>query len=124
MMSLAQHELMGFANQQFGNYRLIRLIGQGGFANVYLARHIYLRRYAVLKVLRGPLSKKARQRFQAEASMLMSLDHKYIVRVLDFGIQNGTPYIVMPYAANGSLRRMHPAGTKLPIPTVLRYLQQ
>lgn len=124
MMSLAQDELMGFANQQFGNYRLIKRIGQGGFADVYLARHIYVRRYAVVKVLRGPLSLKARQRFQEEASLSMSLDHKHIVRVFDFGIQNGTPYIIMQQATHGSLRSMYPEGTKLPLAIILRYLQQ
>jgi len=125
MMSLAHHELMGFTDQQFGNYRLIKRIGHGGFADVYLARHIYVvRRYAVIKVLRGPLSHRARQRFQEEASMLMSLDHQHIVRVFDFGIQNGTPYIIMQLATNGSLRAMYPEGTKLPLPIVLRYLQQ
>src|SRR5437868_3005191 len=108
MMSLAHHELMGFADQQFGNYKLIKLVDRGGFADVYLAQHVYVHHYAVVKIPRGPLNQKARQSFQAEARMIMSLDHKHIVRVLDFGSQNGTPYIVMQWAANGSLRRMHP----------------
>ena len=56
--------------------------------------------------------------------MLMSLDHQHIVRIFDFGIQNGTPYIIMQLATNGSLRAMYPEGTKLPLPTILRYLQQ
>src|SRR5690242_5906224 len=117
MMSLANHDLKEFADQQFGNYRLIKLIDRGGFANVYLARHIYLHQQAVVKILRGPLSQKTLQSFQAEADLIMSLHHRHIVRVFDFGIQNGTPYIVMQWAANGSLRHMHPAGAKLSLST-------
>src|SRR5437763_1334336 len=83
--------------------------------------HFYPDKYAGVKVRRGPLNQKARQSFQAEANMIMSLDHMHVVRVFDFGIQDGTPYIIMQRAANGSLRSMYPTGTKLPLPTILHY---
>ena len=49
--------------QQVGNYRLVRQIGQGGFADVYLGEHRYLKSYAALKVLQVSLSDEDVQRF-------------------------------------------------------------
>jgi eukaryotic-like serine/threonine-protein kinase len=124
MMSLVQYQSSGSSEQQFGNYRLIKRIGQGGFSNVYLAQHIYLHHHVVVKLLKATLGHRARQSFLSEARTLVLLDHPHIVRVLDFGIQDGTPYIVMQWAANGSLRHIHPEGTRLPLPTILHYAQQ
>ena len=53
--------------QQFGNYRLIRLVGRGGFAEIYLGEHIYLGTQAAIKVLYTQLTPDAMKRFHMEA---------------------------------------------------------
>ena len=49
-----------YLHQRFGNYVLLKLIGRGGFANVYLGRHIYLRTYAAIKVMRTSLGEQGK----------------------------------------------------------------
>ena len=110
--------------KQLGNYRLIRLLGQGGFADVYLGEHIHLTTNAAIKVLRIRLSDENVNAFKAEAQTIARLEHPHIVRVLDFGVENGTPFLVMSYAPNGTLRRFHPRGTVLPLATVVPYVKQ
>src|SRR5207248_2607201 len=55
---------------------------------------------------------------------LARLRHPHIVRVLDFGMQEGTPFLVMDYAPGGSLRQLHPKGTQLPFDTVVSYVKR
>ena len=112
------------SGQQLGHYKLVRLIGRGGSADVYLARNLNLRSWCAIKVLRTSLMHKGRRKFLEEARMAASLEHDHIVRVLDFDVQNGVPFIVMSYAPNGSLRNYYPRGTKLSFTIILRYLEQ
>src|SRR5690348_3727773 len=104
--------------QQLGNYRLVRLLGQGSFAEVYLGEHLYLKSYAALKVLRTALSDENVAKFLAEGQTLARLSHPQIVRVHDFAVVEGTPFLVMDYAPAGTLRRRHPQGSCLPLDTV------
>src|SRR5215469_13233071 len=111
--------------QQFGNYRLVRLLGRGGFAEVYLGQHIRLSsQKAALKILSTRLNDRDIQAFEQEAETIASLIHPHIVRVLDFDITDGVPFLVMDYAPNGSLRQRHRLGEQLPLPTILSYTQQ
>ncbi|HET8853840.1 MAG TPA: protein kinase, partial [Ktedonobacteraceae bacterium] len=110
--------------QQLGNYRLTQLLGQGGFADVYLGEHVYLKNHAALKVLHTQLSEKDAASFVLEAQTLAHLSHPHIVRVLDFAVQDGTPFLVMEYASQGTLRQRHAKGTRLPVETVVHYVQQ
>ena len=110
--------------QQLGNYRLTRLLGQGGFAEVYLGEHIYLKTQAAVKVLYTQLAREDFEDFQAEARTVANLEHPNIVRVLEFGIEGAVPFLVMSYAPNGSLRQRHPRGTPLPLPLILQYVRQ
>src|SRR6266567_79273 len=96
--------------QQFGNYHLVRLLGQGGFAEVYLGEHTYLKAQAAIKVLHTQLAKQEMESFLAEARTIARLRHPYIVGVLEFGVENGTPFLVMDYAPNGTLKQRHPRG--------------
>lgn len=110
--------------QQIGQYRLSRLLGQGGFAEVYLGEHIYLNTQAALKFLYGKLSVQDVQDFMQEAKTIAALKHPHIVRVYDFGIEQQMPYIVMDYAPNGTLHDRHPRGTVVPLPQILSYVKQ
>src|SRR5438128_1855647 len=94
--------------QQFGNYRLIHLLGQGGFADVYLAEHIHLGTQAAVKILSMRLTSDNVENFREEARTVARLVHPHIVRVLDFGVESNTPYLAMDYAPNGTLRLRHP----------------
>lgn len=111
--------------QQIGNYRLIRLLGQGGFAKVYLGEHIFLKTPAAIKLLQTQLaSQEDTDNFLREAQTIARLVHPNIVRVMDFGMDEHTPYLVMDYAPNGTLRQRHPKGTRLELPIILKYVKQ
>jgi serine/threonine protein kinase len=111
--------------QQLDKYRITRLIGRGGFADVYLGEHIYLRTPAAIKVLATRLSSPDDlENFLKEARIIAQLLHPYIVRVLDFGVDGETPFLVMEYAPNGTLRERHRRGTQLPLSTTVAYVKQ
>jgi eukaryotic-like serine/threonine-protein kinase len=76
--------------EQLGNYRLIRLLGKGGFAEVYLGEHFYLKSLAALKVIDTELSEQDAANFVQEAQTLARLSHPHIVRVLDFAVEDGS----------------------------------
>lgn len=111
------------AGKKLGNYRLLRLLGQGGNADVYLGEHIYLKSLAAIKVLRVRLNDDALQQFITEARTIVRLKHPHIVSVLEFGIEDDDPFLVMDYAPHGSLRVLHPVGHVLPATTVLAYVK-
>ena len=110
--------------QQFGNYRLVRLLGKGGFAEVYLGEHIHLGTQAAIKLLTAELTSKEIEQFYEEARLIAHLEHDHIVPILDFGIENTVPYLVMKYAPNGTLRKRHPKGTRVSLTTVIAYAKQ
>jgi predicted ATPase/DNA-binding NarL/FixJ family response regulator len=110
--------------QQLGNYRLVRLLGQGGFAEVYLGEHVYLETLAALKVLHTQLAGDEQERFRLEAKRVAHLEHPHIVRVLEFGLEGTTPFLVMSYAPGGTLRQRYPQGTRLSLPLVVFYVKQ
>jgi serine/threonine protein kinase len=110
--------------QQLGHYRLTRLLGHGGFADVYLGEHIYLGTQAAIKVLDTQLASDEIEQFRQEARTIAQLEHLHIVRVLDFGVEEQRPFLVMAYAPNGSLRQHYPRGTHLPLEKIVHYIRQ
>ena len=115
--------MMDYTNQQFGNYRLVRLLGQGGFASVYLGQHTRIPAQQVaIKILH--LFDVNTEQFQREAETTASLEHPHIVRLFDFDLREGTPFLVMAYAPYGSLRTRHVRGTKVPLATVVQYVNE
>ena len=110
--------------QQFGNYRLVRLLGRGGFAEVYLGEHIHIQKQVAIKVLSNQLGSTDLERFIREAQTITALEHPHIVRVFDFGIQEEVPFLVMDYAPNGTLRGRHPKGSRVSLDDALSYVRQ
>src|SRR5712692_505379 len=110
--------------QQLGNYRLVTLLGQGGYAEVYLGQHVRLDLQAAIKVLHTHLTEQEAAHFQQEAETIAKLTHPSIVRIFDFDVQEGVPFLVMDYAPNGSLRQRHPKGSTLPLPQIVSYVKQ
>jgi len=110
--------------QQLGHYHLVRLLGTGGFAEVYLGEHVHLHTQVAVKLLHTQITDDDRENFKQEAQTIARLLHPHIVRVLDFGVEGNTAYLVMDYAPNGTLRQRHPRGTPLPLATVVDYIKQ
>src|SRR5436305_2582676 len=110
--------------QQFGNYRLISLLGQGGYSEVYLGQHVRFNQQAAIKVLHAHLSGVDAEHFQQEAETIATLAHPSIIRVLDFDVQDGVPFLVIDYAPNGSLRQRYPKCSLVPLPVILSSVKQ
>ncbi len=110
--------------QELGAYRLTRLLGEGGFAQVYLGEHSYLGTQAAIKALDLRLGAGELDAFYSEARTIARLAHPNIVRVLDFGVQDRVPYLVLEYAPHGTLRERHPRGTRLALDVIVPYVQQ
>jgi eukaryotic-like serine/threonine-protein kinase len=113
-----------FTGQRLGNYRLIRLLGEGGFAEVYLGEHIHLKTLAAVKLLHTRLANDDIENFRREAQTIARLIHPHIVRVLDFGVEGNAPYLVMDFAPYGTLHNRHPKGTRLPLASIVNYVKQ
>lgn len=91
-----------------GRYEIIKLIGEGGMANVYLAYDPILKRNVAVKILRGDLSndEKFVKRFKREAISASSLAHPNIVEIYDVGEENGNYFIVMEYVDGVTLKTL------------------
>lgn len=111
-----------WAGRQLGNYRLLRLIGHGGYADVYLGEHVYLKTQAAIKVLHTQINDEDIENFRTEALTIAHLIHPHIIRVIDFNVLENTPFLVMDYAPNGTLRQRHPKGSRLAPATFLPYV--
>lgn len=107
-------------------YEIIRVLGEGGMANVYLANDVILNRKVAVKVLRGDLAndEKFVRRFQREALSASSLNHPNIVEIYDVGEDDGNFYIVMEYIDGKNLKQLIKRRTKLSLPEVIDIMKQ
>ena len=103
-------------DQNFADYRIVRLLGSGGMGEVYLAQHPRLPRRDALKILSSAVSADTvfRERFSREADIAAALSHPHIVGVHDRGEFDGQLWIAMEYV-NGTdaarlVRDRYPAG--------------
>src|SRR5258708_4745002 len=110
--------------RDIGGYRLLNIIGQGGFADVYLAEHTYLRTQVALKLFRDRPDDEQMESFLAQTRVLVRLRHFHILPILACDIENGRPLLVMPYVPGGTLRQRHPRGSQIPLAAVLSYVRQ
>ena len=107
-------------------YQIIKAIGEGGMANVYLAYDTILDRDVAVKVLRGDLAndEKFVRRFQREALSASSLTHPNIVEVYDVGEDHGQYYIVMEYVEGRHLKDLIKKRGKLTLSEVIDIMLQ
>jgi serine/threonine protein kinase len=118
-------------DQQLGNYRLVKLLGRGGYSEVYLAENVHLGLQTAIKVLKArDLDDIEQEKFRSEAKLVTTLEHPRIIKVLDYGIEmakqhdGSTPYIVMEYAPLGTLRHLYPRRTTMPLHKIALYTGQ
>lgn len=107
-------------------YEIIKSIGEGGMANVYLAQDTVLDRKVAIKVLRGDLAdnEKFIRRFQREAKSVSDLSHPNIVEVYDVGEEEGQHYIVMEYIDGKTLKQLLQKRGTLTVPEVVDIMTQ
>ena len=113
------------ADRQFGRYTILRELGRGGMATVYVAHDPRFEREVAIKVLPRQFTHDPRflDRFRQEARTIAALEHFAIVPVYDFGEHDDAPFLVMRYMRGGSLRRqMH--GRPLPLDEVVRIVDR
>ena len=101
-------------------YEIIRSIGEGGMANVYLAQDTILDRKVAVKILRGDLAEDEKfvRRFQREAISASSLNDPNIVEVYDVGEDDGKYFIVMEYVQGLTLKQLIKKRGSLTLPEV------
>ncbi len=117
-----QHEPLG---QHFAEYRLLYQLGKGSFGAVYLAEHLHHHSQAAIKLLRFHLTTPEDFKEFLNEARTIRLRHPHIVPLFDFGLtRDNTPYLVMEYAAGGTLRQRNLKGTKLSFETLDRYVSQ
>ena len=107
-------------------YQIVKTIGEGGMANVYLAVDTILNRNVAVKVLRGDLAddEKFVRRFQREALSASKLSHPNIVEMYDVGEDNGLYYIVMEYIDGKTLKNLIKKRGALTLPEVIDIMIQ
>jgi len=107
--------------QSFGNFQVVRLLGEGGFGEVYEAENPFLQRRAAVKVLHAGMVQDPElvRRFLNEARAASAIRHPNIIDVFDAGVTpDGEPYILMEFLAGDSLQKILLQQGKLDLATV------
>src|SRR5207247_2135807 len=109
-----------------GRYRIMRKLGSGGMANVYLAEDQELGRRVAIKILndRHANDDQFVERFRREAKNAAGLSHPNIVSIYDRGEAEGTYYIAMEYLDGRSLKELIVSRGPAPIPIAIDYARQ
>ncbi len=108
-------------------YEIIKKLGQGGFATVYLAQDVTLGRKVAIKVLDAQLSEDDPtflKRFEREAQTVAQLNHANIIDIYEFGQEKGRYFIVMPYLPGSDLGCLIRQQGALPVEQVIRITEQ
>lgn len=115
--------MIDLIHQHVGNYRLLRLLQHGKAADVYLGEHISLKSTAAMKVYSLAISKSEQENFLLEGSKAASLDDPNIVKVLDWGLYENYPFLVMDYMPDDTFSRRYPEGTVLSPSIIIPYIR-
>jgi serine/threonine protein kinase len=108
-----------------GRYRITQQLGEGGMGLVYRGERLQLGKPVAIKFLHSPYAHSARfvARFQREARAMSMLSHPYCVSVLDFGVHEQAPYIVMDFVTGSTLREVMDDG-RLSVRRALEIVRQ
>ena len=115
--------MVGRVGQEFDAYRLLRRLGEGSFGVVFLGEHRSTGAQVAIKLLKFDLTAGRLKKFLTEARTIR-LKHPHIVQLLDFGVADDTPFLVLEYAVGGNLRDQYPKGVQVPLPRVLTAVSQ
>src|SRR4051794_9257279 len=110
-----------------GRYRVESVLGQGGMAVVFAARHIELDELVAIKVIlpQRVASADARERFAREARAAVKIKSEHVARVMDVGaLEDGTPYMVMEYLDGEDFAAVLARRKKLPVAEAIQYALQ
>jgi serine/threonine protein kinase len=111
---------------RFANYRILRVLGEGGMGIVFLAEDVLLQRPVALKVMQPELVKddKAVRRFVREARHTAALHHDHVVPIHQIAQFNGLPFLTMPYLEGSTLDDWLKQGVAPTVPQLLRVGRQ
>jgi serine/threonine-protein kinase len=115
------------AGQSFGNFQVVRLLGEGGFGEVYEAENPFLQRRAAIKVLHTGMVQDPElvRRFLNEARAASAIRHPNIIDVFDAGVTPaGEPYILMEFLEGDSLQKILLDRGRIPLRTVQEIIRQ
>ena len=115
------------AGQSFGNFQVVRLLGEGGFGEVYEAENPFLQRRAAIKIMHTGMDQDPElvRRFLNEARAASAIRHPNIIDVFDAGVTgDGEPYILMEFLEGDSLQKVITQQGALPLETVQEIARQ
>jgi serine/threonine-protein kinase len=110
----------------FGDFQVLRRLGQGGMGEVYLAEQVSLRRKVALKLLKPELASNpvSLARFKKEAEAIAQATHANIVQIYFIGEADGVPYMALEYVEGRSLRELLEKKGPPPLPLALNIMWQ
>jgi len=108
-----------------GRYRVLGPVGQGAMGSVYRGEHLKLGRLVAIKVMNEqvPSDDASRRRFDREAMAMAKLEHPHCASVLDVGMHDGQPFVVMDFVSGETLKSVVDQGP-LPIPRAVEITRQ
>jgi len=124
LQTLDTYTVDDYINLRLGRYRIIRPLGQGGEAQVFLARDEHSDSYAAIKVACPSQRHWTSTGLNAEARILTRLHHRHIIQLYTHNLHGPVPYLALQYAAYGTIEKYTLADKLLAPHIVLSYVRQ